>query len=633
MMRKVSCNSYLCGIARFIAILTILIAIAALAPIMGTLQASGHAAFRDKDFQSRERAGRRMQTSTSLFLAPIVYQFPGRWDNGAASVAVADVNGDGRPDLIAGNKGNISTGIDVRLGNGDGTFQAAKSYAAGGGPGALAVSDVNGDGKPDVMVAYRCPGNCSSSVGVLLGNGDGTFQPVVTYDTAGGSNTWSLDVEAADVNGDGKPDLVVANGRNGFGTEEGVVGVLLGNGDGTFQAVVTYDSGAVDALAVAVADVNGDGTPDLVLGNWGSVGIGSAISVLLGNGDGTFQTAMVQIESGGFKPDSIVIADVNGDGKPDVIVSNLFDGTDGGWHGSVVVFLGNGDGTFRQVGVYDSGGYDATSVAVADVNGDGKPDVLVGNLCVVSWKCAKGVVGVFLGNGDGTFQKVITFSAAASSIAVADVNGDGRPDLMVAHGTVSVLWNATAPNLATTVVETSGSPSIRGQSVTFTATVKSTPGIPDGETMTFHDGLDVIGTATTANGVAKFTTSTLRLGKHLIEAVYPGDAAFTPGLGTMKQVVELYSTTTALTSTPNPSSRGRAVSFTATVTSAGPNAPTGKVVFMDGTTRIGSAMVANGMATLIKSTLAVGTHPITAHYLGDTADGTSTSQVVEQVVQ
>ena len=626
MTRKFSFNSHLCSTARSISILTVLMVIAVLAPLPGASQPSGKPTVPGKDLQSTERAVRAMQTSRSLFLPAMVYRLP----NGADSVAVTDVNGDGKPDVITSE-------VSVRLGNGDGTFQAAETYDSGGGwwPGAVAVSDVNGDGKPDMVVAHRCPGDCFSHVGVLLGNGDGTFQPVVTYDTGGPS----VDVKAADVDGDGKPDLVVANCFlycNGLG--EGTVGVLRGNGDGTFQAAVTYDSGGWEAQAVAVADINGDRKPDLVVGNMGTAeGGGSPIGVLLGNGDGTFQPATVYVENGGTHPDSIAIADVNGDSKPDVLVANLFDSSGGGWHGSVVVFLGTGNGAFQQAGVYDSGGYDATSVAVADVNGDGKLDVLVGDLCTVSWKCPKGVVGVLLGNGDGTFQTVVTSPSAASSIAVADVTGDGRPDLLVANGTVSVLWNGTAPNLTTIVLETSGSPSIRGQSVTFTATVNSTPGLPDGKTITFyetfHNRLALIGTATTANGVAKFTISTLQLGKHLIEAVYPGDAEFTPSFDTVTQVVKVYSTTTTLTSNPNPSNHGQAVTFTATVSSADPNPPTGKVAFNDGTIRIGSSILTDGVATLTKSTLTVGTHPIRAVYSGDIANAKSKSDVVNQVVQ
>jgi hypothetical protein len=173
-----------------------------------------------------------------------------------------------------------------------------------------------------------------------------------------------------------------------------------------------------------------------------------------------------------------------------------------------------------------------------------------------------------------------------------------------------------------------------GQSVTFTATVSSSQGaIPDGELVTFFDGVTTIGTGATASGVTMFATSSLTAKTHNIKATYGGDAIFKPSSGTVTQVVEKYSTTTTLTSNHNPSQFGQAVTFTAHVTSTGP-APTGKVKFLDGTTGIGLATLnGSGVAKLMKSRLSVGTHPITAQYLGDAFSAKSTSSVVNQVVQ
>jgi VCBS repeat protein len=225
-------------------------------------------------------------------------------------------NGDGKPDLIVGN--NSADGISgegnvaVLLGNGDGTFQTAVTYDSGGqSANSVAVSDVNSDGRPDLLVSNQCiPDNCFNGngvLGVLLGNGDGTFQPVVLYGSgAPGANS----IAVADVNSDGRPDLLVAN--NGSNT----VGVLLGNGDGTFKPVVTYGSGFGAAWALSVADVNGDGNTDVLVTHF----FDGTVGVLLGNRDGTFRTA-VTYNSGGSSPGSIVTTDVDGDGKPDVLVS------------------------------------------------------------------------------------------------------------------------------------------------------------------------------------------------------------------------------------------------------------------------------------------------------------------------
>jgi FG-GAP-like repeat len=404
------------------------------------------------------------------FAAPVTYSSGGR---NSESVAVADVNGDGKPDILVTNLcgGYTNTTcppetVSVLLGNGDGIFQAAVPYNSGAsGASAVAVADVNSDGKPDLIVgfsAYVNPFN-ASAVSVLLGNGDGTFQTAQLF-SSGGLGVHSVAV--ADVNGDGKPDLLVAN------QADGTVAVLLGNGDGTFQTAQAFGTGGQNVFSVAVADVNSDGKPDLLVTNFcgsssicGPQGISSpgSVSVLLGNGDGTFQAA-APYGSGGELTYGLAVADVNGDGKPDLLVANFCAagvsncGQVGTFStGSVGVLLGNGDGTFQAASSFGSGGYGALSVAVADVNGDGKPDVQVTNGCISGpTNCANGTVGVLLGKDDGTFQAAQLFSAGASpvSIAVADVNGDGKPDLGVAnddstYSSVGVLINTSTPSETT----------------------------------------------------------------------------------------------------------------------------------------------------------------------------------------
>lgn len=379
------------------------------------------------------------QSNSLSFAPPVTY--PSGGGENTYSIAVADFNGDGRMDLVlAVQYVNGAGSIAVLLGNGDGTFQQAVTYPSGGATTfGVSVSDVNGDGKADVVVTSDCipSSNCNNSlnslVGVLLGNGDGTFKPAVTY-SSGGFPDYT--VALVDLNGDGKADAVVPNlyiDPNDL--NEGSVGVLLGNGDGTFQPAVTYGAG-VGAYTAAVADFNRDGKPDVVVANpWSGT-----VAVLLGNGDGTFQPA-VRYGSGGQTPISVAAADVNGDGKPDIVVTHDGDGPVG-------VLLGNGDGTFQPVMTYLSGGFATTSVAVADVNMDGKPDLVVGNQCVSSNNCSNGmVVGVLLGNGDGTFQTPVTYFTGGSgygAISVKDVNGDGMPDLLAGLvGSVGVLINTT----------------------------------------------------------------------------------------------------------------------------------------------------------------------------------------------
>jgi hypothetical protein len=469
---------------------------------------------------------------------------------------VADVNGDGKLDLIVANyysesQCNANGSVGVLLGNGDGTFQTAVCYSSGGTePTGIAVADVNGDGKLDILVANVCAGsNCSmfggdGAIGVLLGNGDGTFQAAVTYSSGGGDAT---SVAVADVNGDGKPDLLVANSCDTSGNTcnndpppDGSVSVLLGNGDGTFQPAVSYDSGGKQTLSMAVADINGDGRPDLLVANPCAATSSSCYAslpgsagVLLGNGDGTFQAAVTYSSSG--EAVSVAVADVNGDGKPDLLLAD----------GSADVLLGNGDGTFQTgVSYYNSDGSPASAIAVGDVNGDGKPDLLV--LSSETSPLITGLIGVLLGNGDGTFQPGVTFNSGGfggfpgGSVAAADVNGDGKPDVVVANpyyardllnGIMGVLIN-TSTTATKTALVSSLNPSNFGQAVTFTATVTAQAGFSKGTptgTVTFFDGITNIGNANlNGGGVASLMISTLAVGTHSITATYNGDTNFAP---------------------------------------------------------------------------------------------------------
>jgi FG-GAP-like repeat len=511
MMRMLRRNSLLSFFVPLIAIAIVVMGLALQAQTTGAGQRPAQHAVVSGQLQLVE------VPPAPIFAAPVVYGLGGAY--GADSVAVADVNGDGYPDLVVANacvsysacNSDDDGSVSVLLGKGDGTFQAAVTYSSGGITArSVAVADVNGDGKPDLLVAnYFWKGSGSGVVGVLLGNGDGTFQTPVTYDTGG---YFTFSVAVADLNGDGKPDIAVAN-------FSGTVGVLLGNGDGTFQTAVTYSPGGSGPQSVAVADLDGDGHLDLVVANQNQ-GSRGAVSVLLGNGDGTLQSP-VSYSSGGYWTSSAVIADVNHDGFPDVIVSNICasinpDGTCNSG-GELSVLLGKGDGTFRTpVAYYTGDGVENSSVAVADLNGDGKSDIAVLNGFSVS---------VFLGNGNGTFQSPVSYSNGGRysiSMAVADVNRDGKPDLLVtdacyyshclAGSAVGVLLNIRAATI--TALTSSLNPSLVGKPVTFTATVTPAHGtIPDGELVTFYDGTIPLRSITLKGGTAAFTTSSLYHGQ------------------------------------------------------------------------------------------------------------------------
>lgn len=493
--------------------------------------------------------------ASGLNFVTVVY---GSGGYGTDSVAVADVNGDGKLDLVVANCGgrcldgsSQHSTVGVLLGNGDGTFQTAVTYDSGAfWASSVAVSDMNADGKPDVIVAHVCGTSdlCTEdgTVDVLLGNGDGTFQPAVAYDS-GGLSPYSVAV--ADVNGDGKPDLLVQNfcadiTNCYIGGSISTVGVLLGNGDGTFQTAVAYSSGGNQAQSMAVADVNGDGKPDLLVANFcpsSSSCVNGTVGVLLGNGDGTFQVA-VTYASGGNQASAVTASDVNSDGKVDLLVSNLCVSTTNCANGTVGVLLGNGDGTFQAAVTYASGGYSPHSVAVADMNADGNADLVVLNDGADA-NDGEGMTGVLLGNGDGTFETAALYDSgghASRAIAVADLNRDGKVDVVVANGcatgygrvcvsdvgSVGVLISTNLTATATTLMSSLSAPNA-GQGVTFTATVTAQGGTPTG-TVTFFDGTSNVGNSpVNSSGVATLMTSTLTAGIHIITATYSGDTTHT----------------------------------------------------------------------------------------------------------
>ncbi|HET9503536.1 MAG TPA: T9SS type A sorting domain-containing protein [Hymenobacter sp.] len=359
---------------------------------------------------------------TPTFAPFVSYTTGGGYPSGLVAV---DVNNDGKLDLLTANY-NPSV-ASVLLGNGNGTFRPVLAYSSGGsGASKLAVADVNGDSKPDILITNEVNG----TVGVLLGNGDGTFQAATTYSVGG-----AYDIVVADVNGDGKLDLLTTSGGVGPGT----AGVLLGNGNGTFLPVATFSTGGSYPLGLAVADVNGDGKPDLLTANNSTNNAG----VLLGNGNGTFQAPLTYNISG--HPYGLRAADVNGDGKIDLIATI----SDPSAAGTVGVVLGNGNGTFRPATTYRTGGYGPAGLAVADVNGDGQPDLLATN----QLSTAQGV-GVLPNTGSGAFPNAYTFPLTLYTtpryprdIIAADVNSDGKPDLLVTTNNsveVNVLLNTTA---------------------------------------------------------------------------------------------------------------------------------------------------------------------------------------------
>jgi hypothetical protein len=537
------------------------------------------------------------------------------------SVATADFNDDGIPDLVVANE-NDNT-VSVCLGNGDGTFQKGITTGTGHTPESIAVGDFNGDDIPDIAVANTN----ANSITILLGNGDGSFQSKGTLT----SFLSPVSIAAGDFDDDGNLDLVVCN------TFGGDVSVLLGNGDGTFQSAKIFDTG-IGPQSVAVGDFNLDGIVDLVVANSHE----DTASVLLGNGDGTFQP-QTKLTTGNSAY-SVATADLNNDGILDVAVANRNSNT-------VSIILGNGNGTFQNQ-VFLATGTAPSAVAVGDFNGDGIPDLAVADE-------TDSDVSIFLGKGNGAFSSRQTYmmKSFTGSLAVGDFNGDGLTDLantdlvelnvqlgeQIANFSASGIsglgsstnWvladypgdnirtasqSATVPlggvpGTPTVLLFSAPNPASFGTVVTLSATVTGGDLVtPTGEVI-FKDDTTVLGAATISGTAATIATNNLSVGIHHITANYNGDYNYNAANSfALFQTITKAPAAIVLTSSINPSVYGDVLTLTATLT----RRATGTVTFMDGKTAIGSNTVSStGSATISTSALTAGLHSITAIYSGD----------------
>lgn len=489
-------------------------------------------------------------------------------------IVVGDFNGDHVPDLIGVREDQT---VEAFFGSASGKFTVGPILTSGAG--FLAAADFNKDGNLDLVTGG----------GVLLGKGDGTLsEPTATLLLPADTFT----VLTGDFNTDGNPDIAagfIVSGAAGQPSNVNVA-VLLGNGDGSFKALITTTLGTettvgVTAPALATGDFNKDGKLDVL----------SPFGVSLGNGDGTLgaakplptgaiPTAPPAGQPGGATSgaDLFAVADFNGDGIPDVAVSQADVSA-----ASLVILTGKGDGTLT-VGTPASLGSATTITALnaADVDGDGHPDLLVG---AGASRAAPGAVPgiggsllVLSGAGDGTFAAPTSFAVTGApvSLATADFNADGKPDVVSLAGAA-------------------GGGAVNGQLVGNSADV-------------------LLNTSTTTSGTGTGTGS--------------GTGNGTGGSGGTPTTTGSATSTVSLAVSPGQSAFGTPVQLTARVAGSTATVATGTVTFFDGTAALGTATLRAGKATLVTTALGFGMRSLTAVYSGDATYATATSAAVSEDV-
>jgi Bacterial Ig-like domain (group 3)/FG-GAP-like repeat/FG-GAP repeat len=589
--------------------------------------------------------------------------------------AVGDLNGDGLPDLVTSGANGDSAYVILQDAAHPGSFLSPKYV--GSSVAKPLIADMNHDGIPD-LVLYQA-GNTFVTPGVTILLGDpqnpGSFLPATTT-MISGSDIRSAAV--ADMNGDGLPDVVVGN----YNAQ--TVSVLLNDPahPGSLLAKVDYPAGG-PMFDLAIGDMNGDGLPDVVMGS-----VYAGVTVVLNdrtNPGGLLapHSYPVSATPAGGRSLGIAVGDIDGDGVLDVMSGNygpVFD-----------VLLGRGDGSLLAPTAYPTGPtpdtFEATAMAVGDIDGDGLTDVAVGQFyqnsaqiflhqpdsltwlitatdmslsgsvvrqggsLTITIKVSSfispppGSVTLYDSGSSGTYTAIATLPLDTTGTAVYTTNNltlgfhsfqavySGSPAYAPSNSLIETVVVIATPTAALTLTGTPN-PATVGQNVTFTATVSVTGNgtAPTGVVAFLDSGGSALALVPlSAGGVAVFQTSSLIVGTHTIQASYGGDSNYASQAVTINEVIRYPAATLSLSSSQDPVVAGQTVQFTAAVSATGP-APTGTVVFLDGGRQIGQiAVSANGTAGLSTSSFAVGTHAIQAVYSGD-SNYDSQSATLSQIV-
>ncbi|MBV9574655.1 MAG: VCBS repeat-containing protein, partial [Acidobacteriales bacterium] len=541
---------------------------------------------------------------------------------GSGQIAVGDFNRDGNMDLALANG-------SIYLGNGDGSLRPSLPTSLAGV--AVVTADFNNDTKLDLAAAVECaPAGCASGgqLAVSAGNGDGTFQPPITLSSGG---FFAESLVTGDFNGDGIPDIAVLNNCVDVNCSSpgGSATIFLGKGDGSFSPgtpiALNQQPYGGNPMTIVAGDFNNDGKIDLA-----ALGTSfepylfppGVVNVLLGNGDGTFQSPLVFLTASQSGVDAAFVGDFNNDGILDLAMANGAGVcSDCNGHGSIM--YGNGDGTFSAGHNLGTSGGPPVSVVAADFFGTGNLTPVLANRCGDFLDCPNGSVMID--------QTLSITDIMLSFLAVGDFNNDGKPDLagsLQFDAGASVLLDIAATlSATTTTLSPSAIQSISAfQSITFTAEIKHTgPGTPTSEVAFSDNGVSIGSASVSSNGQASLTPTQLAVGAHFVVAYYGGDSSFAPSnsLGVHVNVAPSLTTTT-ITASANPVAANQPVTYTATVTNPYGGAITGSVTFKDGN-KSTTVPVSAGTAVLTRTYSITGTHPVTAMYSGDSNNAGSTS--------